>query len=318
MIGYKGFDKDMKCRGFQYEVGKEYKETKAKTCKSGFHFCEFPFDVFKYYEPTTSRYAIVLPKAKVFDGTIDSKKCTAKIKVEEEIGLSEIIKAGAEYIKEKVEWENVKESNTGNKSAAVNIGNKSAATNIGNWSAATNTGYWSAATNTGCRSLATNTGNKSAATNTGYWSVATNTGYWSAATNTGDQSVATNTGDQSMATNTGCRSVATNTGCQSVATNTGYKSAAINTGDKSVATNTGYKSVATVEGKESVAMSVGIEGKAKASIGSWIILSEWVKDSNYNWHRIDTKMFAIDGEKLKPDTFYMLKNGKAVECEEEE
>jgi hypothetical protein len=296
MIGYKGFDKDMKCRGFQYEVGKEYKEDKAEICESGFHFCEFPFDVFGYYEPATSRYATVSPKDKVFGDNSDSKKCTTKIKVETEIGLPGIIKAGVEYIKEKVDWKNAKESNTGNQSAA---------TNTGNWSAATNTGNWSAATNTGDRSAATNTGN---------WSAATNTGNWSAATNTGDRSAATNTGNQSAATNTGNQSAATNTGDRSAATNTGNWSAATNTGNWSAATNTGNWSAATVEGKESVAMSVGIEGKAKASIGSWIVLSEWKKDSNYDWHRIDTKVFSIDGEKMKPDIFYMLKNGKAVEC----
>ena len=135
---------------------------------------------------------------------------------------------------------------------------------------------------------------------TGYRSVATNTGNWSAATNTGDQSAATNTGYWSVATNTGYRSVATNTGNQSVATNTGYQSAA---------TNTGYRSVATVSGGESVACALGYEGKAKGTKGCWLVLAEW-KDG----HRKDVRCFYVDGESVKANVLYTLKDGKLVEA----
>ncbi len=73
MIGYKGFDMDMKCRGFQYELGKEYKEDNAIICNSGFHFCEYPLDVFMYYHPSISRYALVSTDAPVI-GDDSSKK----------------------------------------------------------------------------------------------------------------------------------------------------------------------------------------------------------------------------------------------------
>jgi transcription elongation factor len=160
---------------------------------------------------------------------------------------------------------------------------------------------------------ATNTGDRSAATNTGDRSAATNTGSRSAATNTGDQSAATNTGYQSAATNTGYQSAATNTGYQSAATNTGYQSAATNTGDQSAATNTGYQSAASVEGKESIACGLGIENKAKASLGSWIVLTEWGQGDNGGWHIKSLKSAKIDGRKLKADVWYELKNGKFVE-----
>ena len=329
---FKGFDKDLKCRDFQYEIGKEYTEEKADICNYGFHVCEFPMDVFGYYHPSDSRYCEVDLEENDQKSSDDSKRVGKKISVKAEIGIAGIIKAGVEYIKEQVDWEDDKVTNTGDYSAATNTGYQSAATNTGYQSAATNTGYRSAATNTGNRSAATNTGDRSAATNTGYQSAATNTGYRSAATNTGYQSAATNTGyrsaatntgDQSAATNTGYRSAATNTGYQSAATNTGnrsaatntgYQSAATNTGYQSAATNTGYRSAAIVEGKESIALATGIDSKAKGKIGCFIVLAEW-KEIDNEYHIVDVKSAKVDGKNIKEDTFYTLKDGKFVEVD---
>ena len=302
---FKGFDKDLKCRDFQYEIGKEYLEEKADICNYGFHACEFPMDVFNYYPPSDSRYCEVELEANNQKSSDDSKRVGKKISVKAEIGIAGIIKAGVEYIKEQVNWEDDKATNTGNHSAATNTGYQSAATNTGYQSAATNTGNYSAATNTGYYSAATNTGNHSAATNTGDYSAATNTGYQSAATNTGDYSAATNTGNHSAATNTGYQSAATNTGNYSAATNTGYYSAA---------TNTGNHSAAIVEGKESIALATGINSKAKGKIGCFIVLAEW-KEINYEYHIVDVKSAKVDGENIKEDTFYMLKDGKFVEAD---
>ena len=285
---YKGFDKDLKCRDFQYEIGKEYEEERAEICDTGFHACENPLDVFGYYAPSDSRYCEVELDAND-QKSDDSKRVGKKISIKAEIGIAGIIKAGVEYIKDQVNWDDDKKSNTGDWSAATNTGYRSAATNTGNWSAATNTGYQSAATNTGYRSAATNTGDRSAATNTGNWSAATNTGDWSAATNTGDRSAATNTGNWSAATNTG---------------------------DRSAATNTGYRSAATVEGKESVAMAIGRNSKAKGSLGCFIVLAEY-KKLGREYHIVDVKSAKVDGKKIKPDTFYKLINGEFVEADKE-
>ena len=216
---YKGFDKDMKCRGFQYEVGNDYEQDgKIKCCRNGFHACEFPLDVFTYYAPScNSRYCTVTQSGDIDKNGENSKVASSKIHIETEIGLSGIIKAGVKFILDKVNWNDNKETNTGDYSAATNTGNCSAATNTGYYSAATNTGYQSAATNTGYQSAATNTGNCSAATNTGDYSAATNTGNRSAATNTGDYSAATNTGYYSAAKVSGKDSIAIVTGKDSKA-----------------------------------------------------------------------------------------------------
>ena len=186
---FKGFDKDLRCKGFQYEVGKEYETERAEICEEGFHACEFPLDVLRYYDPADSRFCEVELDANE-QTRDDSKRVGKKIKIDAEIGLSGLVKAGVKFILEKADFENAKATNTGDRSAATNTGDRSAATN---------TGYWSAATNTGDRSAATNTGDRSAATNTGNWSAATNTGNWSAATVEGKESIAIVTGYGSKA-----------------------------------------------------------------------------------------------------------------------
>lgn len=95
----------------------------------------------------------------------------------------------------------------------------------------------------------------------------------------------------------------------------GYKGHAVAQGNNGHAVAQGYKGHAEVDGKEAIAAAFGINGKAKACLGSWIILAEW-ELKNDNWHIVAVKTAQIDGEKLKADTWYILKNGKFEEAEE--
>lgn len=135
--GYKGFDKDLKCRGYQYTIGNIHTtESKIKCCTSGFHFCTDPFDVFTYYPPCSSRYcSVVSLKEGACPPQSDSKVVTSQLLVESEIGLNGIIEYGIKSIFSNINWQE-KKTNTGNQSAATNTGNRSAATNTGYKSAA--------------------------------------------------------------------------------------------------------------------------------------------------------------------------------------
>ncbi|EDS1228515.1 hypothetical protein GRU66_003532 [Salmonella enterica] len=278
IVTFKGFNKDLKCRDFQFEIGKTFHhDGKVEACVSGFHACECPFDVFSYYSPADSRFAETISFGitnREEDG--DTKIASASITIKAELTLPQFIQRGIEWI-----WSKIDKS----LEQQIMCGNCSAATNTGNWSAATNTGNRSAATNTGNRSAATNTGNRSAATNTGYWSAATNTGNWSAATNTGDWSAATNTGNRSAATNTG---------------------------DWSAATNTGNWSAAEVSGSQSVAAAFGIEGKARASEGGAIVLCYRDEDGEL----IHIRASKVGENGIMPNTWYQLnEDGEFVACE---
>ena len=304
MKGYKGFSPGMVCRGKQYAENTEYEEEEATICQNGMHFCKSPLDVFRFYPPTDEKGNLnEFAEVETEDAETDDgiKFVTKKLKIGAKLSLSEFVNAGVEFLLEKQE-----------ETPATNTGNYSAATNTGNYSAATNTGYSSAATNTGNYSAATNTGNWSAATNTGNRSAATNTGYSSAATNTGNSSAATNTGNYSAATNTGYYSAATNTGNWSAATNTGNRSAATNTGNWSAATNAGNSSAASVKGKESIAIVTGKNSKAKGALRDWLVLTERDDD----WKILGVKAVMVDGEKIKADTWYCLKDGEVKEAED--
>ncbi len=293
VTAYKGFKQDLTCRGYQFEIGGTYKhEGEVEACASGFHSCEYPLDVFGYYAPSESRFAIVKASGHLSRHDDDSKIASATLVVEAEINMPTMISRAIDWIMSKVD-KSVEQTVVGE-----------TASNTGDYSAASNTGDQSAASNTGDYSAASNTGNRSAASNTGYQSAASNTGYRSAASNTGYQSAASNTGDQSAASNTGDYSAASNTGDQSAASNTGYRSAA---------SNTGYRSAAEVSGKESVAASLGIEGRARASAGSAIVLCH--RDDEGRLIHIRASKVGENG--VKPDTWYQLSaEGEFVEFDE--
>ena len=103
MKAYKGFDKDLKCRGFQYEVGKEYEEENASLCKKGFRACENPLDTFRYYAPTDSRYCEVDVDDNGERSSDDSKVCGKHIRIGAEIGLKGVINAGVRFVFDKCE-----------------------------------------------------------------------------------------------------------------------------------------------------------------------------------------------------------------------
>ena len=208
IIGYKGFDKNLQCRGFQYEVGKTFEhEGDVSCCESGFHFCENPFDVFGYYPPSDSRYCSVEGSGKSDKDNGDSKVSVSKLHISAEIGLKGMIDAGIKFIFDKVNWKDNKNTNTGDYSAATN------------------------------------------------------------------------------------------------------------TGDRSAATNTGYQSAASVEGKDSVAIVTGRYGKAKGSLGCWIVLTERGDWNGETYPIIEVKAFKVDGISIKENTYYKLINGNPVECE---
>ena len=101
ITSYKAFDKNMKCRGFQYEVGKEYEmDGEIKCCNRGFHACKSPMEVWDYYDILNSRYAEVEQSGKIDEEENSTKVCSSHIKIKAELKLADIIKVGVEWLKD--------------------------------------------------------------------------------------------------------------------------------------------------------------------------------------------------------------------------
>ena len=206
MKAYKGFDKDLKCRDFQYEIGKTYTHNgDVEPCESGFHACEYPLDVFNYYPPARSRFAEVETSGKIVPQ--GDKICCEKIKVKTELTLGALIQAAVNFTFERAKWtkdsqtkkEKGAASATGYCGAASATGNGGAASATGEYGAASATGYFGAASATGEYGAASATGLRGAASATGYCGAASATGEYGAASATGYESIACGLGLQCKA-----------------------------------------------------------------------------------------------------------------------
>ena len=142
MKGYKGFNDKLQCtpegKVFQYEVGKEYVEPKAELCQTGFHFCENPLDVLRYYQPATGRYAEVEAEEVSDKKESDSKRVSKKLKIVAEIKLKSLIDLGVKFLLEKadkpVSGDSSPAATSGEESIACSIGVQATAKSaLGNW-----------------------------------------------------------------------------------------------------------------------------------------------------------------------------------------
>ena len=213
---YKGFNKYMTCRGFQYEEGKEYEEESVEVCDHGFHACEYPLDCLGYYSPSESVYHEVEQSGEIQKHSEDTKVASTKIKIGAEISIAGLVKAAIEYTVKRV--------------------------------------------------------NKDAESDEKY----------------------------------------------------GASSA---TGDYGASSATGYKGASSAEDKDAVAVAWGYKSKAKGVLGAFLVFADWEytgseDDTEYDrnnqsaWVLNGAKMVQVDGEIIKPDTWYTIENGEIAEVSE--
>ena len=132
IITYKGFDKDFKCRGFQYEVGNTYEtDDDIACCNRGFHACESPMEVFDYYDMLTSRFAEVEQSGKIDKEAASTKTCSSRIKIKAELKLADIINLGVEWLKEITSPSKIEANNTSNDGDYAQIGSSGDYAQIG-------------------------------------------------------------------------------------------------------------------------------------------------------------------------------------------
>ncbi|HCL0949986.1 DUF7666 domain-containing protein [Salmonella enterica] len=142
IVTFKGFNKDLTCRDFQFAIGETFHhDGKVEACGSGFHACECPFDVFSYYPPAESRYAETISFGVIDrEEEGDTKIASASITIKAELTLPQFIQRGIEWIWSKIDKSLEQQIMTGDWSAATNTGNRSAAEVSGSQSVAASLG----------------------------------------------------------------------------------------------------------------------------------------------------------------------------------
>ena len=219
IIAYKAMDKNMQCRGKQYEVGKTYHEDKADCCHAGMHACENPLDVLHYYPLRDSpRFFEVECGGNVDKSREDSKLACTELTVKGEVNFAGLVKATVNAVFNRVKGK----------------------------------GPFSS-------------------------------GRYSTAGSSGDYSTAGSSG---------------------------YCSTAGSSGDYSTAAATGACCSAKADGKDSIAVVNGACGKARGTLGCYLVLTEYDDDG----HMICAKMARVDGSAIRENVYYTLKNGEFVEA----
>ena len=198
MKACKGFDKNLRCRGFQYEAGGEYTEEYAELCKRGPHACENPLDTLRYYRPGESRYCEVEIEDNGQRSSYDSKVCGKHIKIGAEIGLKGVINAGVRFVFDKCEsaTEENASGESGNAAASGESGNAAASGWSGNAAASGESGNAAASGWSGNAAASGWSGNAAAS---GVWGTAAVTGWHGKASAIGKQCVAVAWGQDSLA-----------------------------------------------------------------------------------------------------------------------
>ena len=138
---FKGFNKDLTCRGFQYEEGKEFETERAECCEAGFHACEYPLDVFHYYSPAQSIFHEVEMSGDMDRETCDSKICSTKIKIGAKLSIAGLVKCAIDFTMARINKEASSDesygasSATGYRGASSATGYRGASSAIGDYGA---------------------------------------------------------------------------------------------------------------------------------------------------------------------------------------
>ena len=222
---YKGFNKNMTCRGFQYEEGKEYEEEIVEVCDHGFHVCEYPLDCLNYYYPNESVYHEVEQSGEIQKHNDDTKVASTKIKIGAEISIAGLVKAAIEYTVKRVKKDAESDEKHGASSATGDYGASSA------------------------------------------------------------------------------------------------------TGTRGASSATGYCGASSAEDKDALAVAWGYKSKAKGVIGSFLVFADWEytgskdnpeydRNNQSAWVLNGAKMVQVNGDDIKPDTWYTIENGEIAEVSE--
>ena len=304
ITSYKAFDKNMQCRNFQYEVGKEYEmDGEIKCCNRGFHACKSPMEVWDYYDILNSRYAEVEQSGKIDEEENSTKVCSSHIKIKAELKLADIIKVGVEWLKDitspsKVNADGALNDNGDRKKQIGSIGNSAKIGSSGDYAQIGSSGDYAKIGSSGYSAKIGSIGNYAKIGSSGKYAKIGSSGDYAQIGSSGDYA---KIGSSGYSAKIG---------------SSGYSAKIVSSGNYAQIGSSGDYAKIGSTGEDSVIMCAGNSSIAKAKVGSWITLAEWKWSYEKN-HNVPVcvKTEYVDGDNIKADTLYQLRNGKFVEVQ---
>lgn len=335
---YKAFNKNMQCRGFQYEVGKEYNiDGDIECCRQGYHACKSPMETWYYYSMLNSRFAEVEQSGKI-DIDMGTKICSSHIKIKKEIDLADFIDLGIDWIKNYTLPSEIPTNDTVlNDNGIANTQIYSSHSDVqigssGNSVEICSIGHFVQIGSSGETTKIHSSGNFDCIASTGFEDTISSSGYTTKISSSGDYTQIGSSGDNTIINTSGKHANIGSSGNYANISSLGNDSnigslgdwtkisslgayATISSfGNNANITSSGMDTKVSSMGKDSIIICTGKGSMVKAEIGSWITLVEYKwDDSKGHFTTACVKTEYVDGERIKANTWYKLLNGKFVE-----
>ena len=323
ITSYKGFDKNMQCRGFQYEVGKEYEmDGGIKCCNRGFHACKSPMEVWDHYDMLNSRYAEVEQSGKIDEVENSTKVCSSRIKIKAELKLDDIINIGVEWLKDitspsKVKADGALNDNGNRRKQIGSSGDSAQIGSSGDSAKIGSSGDYAKIGSSGYSAKIGSSGDYAQIGSSGDYAKIGSSGDSAQIGSSGYSAQIGSSGDSAKIGSSGDSAKIGSSGDYAKIGSSGYSAKIGSSGDSAQIGSSGDSAKIGSTGEDSVIMCAGNSSRAKAKVGSWITLAEWKWSDEKNRNvPVYVKTEYVDGENIKADTCYQLKNGKFVEVNE--
>ena len=321
MKGFKGFEKDFSCGGKQCEENTTYEEYGEGCCHKGvMHFCEDPWEVLNHYDLVDdngnfSEFAEVEALGQVWnDG---EKRATNKIHIGAKLGLKGFLKACIDFTLEKTKYESNGTNLSGDYAQIGSSGDFAQIGSSGNSAQIGSSGDYAQIGSSGDFAKIGSSGNSAQIGSSGNYAQIGTSGNSAQIGSSGDFAQIGSSGYSAKIGSSGDYAQIGSSGNSAQIGSSGYSAKIGSSGNSAQIGTSGNSAQINSTGEDAVIMCAGSRSKAKGKKGSWITLAEWVKDEEKGRYvPVCVKTERVDGEKIKEDTYYTLKNGEFVEAQE--
>ena len=330
IIAYKGFNKNLRCRGFQYEVGKEYelpKGEKPEVCSNGFHACKSPLEVLIYYfldgDANLSRFCEVEQSGEFSKEEDSTKVASSKIKIKAEITFTDLIKLGIEWLKEKISSAQI--ASSGKFAQIASAGDYEQIASSGKYAKIGSSSYYAEIGSSdnsaqigssGDFALIASSGNFAHIGSSGDDARIGSSGEDAKIGSSGNSAQIGSSGDYAQIASSGKYAKIGSSGDFAKICSSSYYAEIGSSGNSARIGSSGNNAKISSSGEDAVIMCAGHNSRVKAKEGSWITLAEWYEYNSFeNMRPKCVKTEYVDGKRIKADTWYKLVDGEFVEVD---